>query len=77
MFFSREVGPLSAHLGTDPVLLVLRNATRPHPVIQPVPVYEVRIPDNHIGYAVQWFAMALAWAGMTLLFLWRIRAQRD
>ena len=59
------------------MLLVLRASQPAHPLIQPMPVDEVRIPDNHMGYAVQWFLMALVWAGMTLFFLWRIRTQRD
>ena len=77
LFFARDVAPLAEHLGTEPVLLVLRASNPPHPLIQPMPVDGVSIPDNHLGYAVQWFLMALAWAGMTVFFLWRIRAQRD
>lgn len=77
LFFSRDVAPLAEHLETEPVMLVLRASNPPHPVIQPMPVDSVSIPDNHMGYAVQWFLMALAWAGMTVFFLWRIRAQRD
>lgn len=77
LFFARDVPPLAAHLQTEPVMLVLRASTPPHPLIQPMPVDGVSVPDNHMGYAVQWFLMALAWAGMTVFFLWRIRAQRD
>lgn len=77
LFFARDVPPLAAHLETDPVMLVLRASQPPHPVIQPIPVDDVTIPDNHMGYAVQWFLMALVWVGMTLFFLWRIRTQRD
>lgn len=77
LFFARDVGPLAAHLGTEPVLIVLRASSVPDPFVQPMPVDQVTIPDNHIGYAVQWFLMALVWAGMTLFFLWRIRTQID
>ncbi len=77
LFFSRRVGPLADRLDTARVLVVLRAARPAHPVITPVPVDGVAVPDNHLGYAVQWFLMAVVWAGMTLLFLWRIRAQRD
>lgn len=77
LFFARDVAPLAEHLGTEPAMLVLRASNPPHPVIQPMPVDGVSIPDNHFGYAVQWFLMALAWVGMTVFFLWRIRAQRD
>lgn len=77
LFFARDVGPLATHLGTDAVMLVLRASNPPHPQIQPMPVDGVAIPDNHMGYAVQWFLMAVVWAGMTLFFLWRIRTKRD
>jgi surfeit locus 1 family protein len=77
LHFARDVPELARQLGTEPVLLVLRASSRPDPRVTPVPVHNVSIPDNHLGYAVQWFLMALAWAGMTLFFLWRIRTQRD
>ena len=77
LYFARDVGEIAAQLGTEPVLVVLRATSDPQPLVTPVPVDGVSIPDNHFGYAVQWFLMALAWAGMTVFFLWRIRAQRD
>ena len=77
LHFARDVPELARQLGTEPVLVVLRNSNVTDPHVTPVPVNAVAIPDNHMGYAVQWFLMALAWAGMTLFFLWRIRAQRD
>lgn len=77
LFFARDIGPLANHLGAEPVMLVLSASQPPHPQIRPMPVDGVSIPDNHMGYAVQWFLMALAWVGMTVFFLWRIRTQRD
>ncbi len=77
LHFARDVAQLAAHLETEPVLLVLRATSAPLPEVTPVPVYSVSIPDNHLGYAVQWFLMALAWAGMTVFFLWRIRTPSD
>ncbi len=75
--FGRDVTEMAQRLSTEEVLVVLRAAEPPAPQITPVPVFQVSIPDPHLGYAVQWFLMALAWAGMTLFFLWRIRAPRD
>jgi surfeit locus 1 family protein len=75
--FGRDVRELAQVLQTEEILLVLRQSAPAHPVINPVPVYNVSVPDPHFGYAVQWFLMALAWAGMTVFFLWRIRAQHD
>jgi surfeit locus 1 family protein len=31
------------------------------------------IPNDHWGYAVQWFSLAAVWLGMTAYLLWRIR----
>ena len=77
LLFGRDVAEMAGLLGTEAVHLVLRAAQPADPAITPVPVYDVTIPDPHLGYAVQWFLMAIAWAGMTVFFLWRIRAQRD
>jgi surfeit locus 1 family protein len=77
LLFGRDVAEMADLLGTEEVHLVLRASQPAHPVITPVPVYDVTIPDPHFGYAVQWFLMAIAWVGMTVFFLWRIRAQRD
>ena len=48
---------------------------RPDPVVPqaiPIPVDTAHIPNDHLGYAVTWFGLALVWAGMTILYLWRI-----
>ncbi|MCC5956255.1 MAG: SURF1 family protein, partial [Natronohydrobacter sp.] len=75
--FGRDVDELAALLDTEPTLLVLRASDPPTTRITPVAVYQVSIPDPHLGYAIQWFLMAMAWAGMTVFFLWRIRTRRD
>ena len=77
LFFARDVDQMAALLNTEEMLVVLRRTSEPMPPATPVPVYEVRLPDNHLGYAVQWFLMAIAWLGMTVFFLWRITRQRD
>ncbi len=75
--FGRDVPDIAQLLDTEEILVVLRSSDPAHPILSPVPVYDVSIPDPHMGYAVQWFLMALAWAGMTVFFLWRIRTQSD
>jgi surfeit locus 1 family protein len=77
LFFARDVDQIATQLATEPVLIVLRASNEAVPPATAVPVFQVSIPDNHFGYAVQWFLMALAWSGMTVFFLWRIRPQRD
>jgi surfeit locus 1 family protein len=77
LFFARDVDQMAGLLGAEPVLVVMRDSDEVAPPATAVPVFQVSIPDNHLGYAIQWFLMAIAWAGMTLFFLWRIRQQRD
>jgi len=73
VFFGRDVGQMSEALGTEPFLIVARTVSQNEPAATPLPVTTVGIPNNHLGYAVQWFGLAIVWAGMTLFLLWRIR----
>lgn len=77
IWFARELGPMAAALGTEPVLVVARSVTPPAPGVQPWPVDSSTIPNNHLQYAITWFGLAIVWAGMTLLFIrrnWRRNA---
>lgn len=77
IWFARDIPALAEALGTEPVLVVLRETSEQDPPVTPFPVDTSGIPNNHFGYAVQWFGMALVWAGMTAFFLWRIRRRTD
>ena len=70
LWFARDVSAMAQALGTEPVLIVARSATGDG--IEPMPVGDAGIPNNHLGYAIQWFLLALVWLGMTALYLWRI-----
>lgn len=75
IWLARDVDAMAAELGTAPVLVVTEasdDASQPLP--QPV---SVNIPNNHLGYAVQWYGLAAVWALMTLLLLWRIKRRAD
>jgi surfeit locus 1 family protein len=37
----------------------------------------VNIPNDHLQYAITWFALAVAWALMTGYQLWRIKRRID
>jgi surfeit locus 1 family protein len=37
----------------------------------------VNIPNNHLGYAITWFGLALVWSVMTGYLLWRIKRRID
>lgn len=73
LWFSRDVGPVAAHLGTEEVLIVARTEAPAPPALRPVPVAVEGIRNDHLEYAITWFALALVWAGMTVFLMWRIR----
>lgn len=73
IWFARDVDRMAATLGTEPVLLILRNATPATPQITPLPVSRAGIPNDHLSYAITWFSLAVIWFGMTVFLLWRIR----
>ncbi|MFP5479075.1 MAG: SURF1 family protein [Alphaproteobacteria bacterium] len=74
LWFARDVPAMAAKLNTEPTLIVAREPTGD--AIAPLPVDTSGIPNDHWGYAIQWFLLAATWAGMTLFLLWRIRARK-
>jgi surfeit locus 1 family protein len=70
-YYGRDVPDMARFLATEPVLVVARDVAPPL-VPRPAPVGTEGIPNNHLGYAIQWFGLALVWAGMTLFLLWRM-----
>ena len=77
VFFGRDIPAMAARLGTEPVLVVAREVSQNTPPATPLPVTTEGIPNNHLGYAVQWFGLALVWAGMTIFLLWRTAKRTD
>jgi surfeit locus 1 family protein len=75
LWFSREVEPIAAHLDTEPVMVVARTDA-PVPGLVPTPIDGADLRNDHLEYAITWFLLAAAWAGMTLFLLWRIRQNR-
>lgn len=71
IWFSRDVADMAAALDTEPVLVVLR-AGGPQDGVTPMPLDTSGIPNDHLGYAVTWFLLAVVWLGMTVLLVWRI-----
>jgi surfeit locus 1 family protein len=74
LWFARDVPAMAAALNTEPTLIVASAPTGDG--IAPVPVDTSGIPNDHWGYAIQWFLLAVTWAGMTLFLLWRIRTRK-
>ena len=73
IWFARDLPAMAAALGTEPVLIVARSADPADPAVTPLPLDTASIPNDHLQYAVTWFSLAAVWAGMTALFVWRIR----
>lgn len=74
LWFARDIPGLAAALDAEPVFVVVRETTRPAAGLDPLPLDSAGIPDNHLGYAIQWFLMAVAWVAMAGAFLrgqWR------
>ncbi|GAB5445241.1 SURF1 family protein [Gymnodinialimonas sp.] len=72
IWYARDVPTLATHLGTEPVFIVARQMSVSDAPLTPLPVTADGIPNNHLGYAIQWFGLALVWLGMTAFLLWRI-----
>ncbi|MEM6408336.1 MAG: SURF1 family protein [Pseudomonadota bacterium] len=73
IWFARDVPEMARQLGAEPLLIVARSETPRTPGVSPVPVTPTGIPNDHLQYAITWFLLAIAWAGMTAYLLWRIR----
>ena len=71
LWFARDLPAMAQALGTEPLLIVAREDTGPG--IEAMPVDGSDLPNDHLGYAIQWFGLALVWLGMTGYLLWRIR----
>lgn len=70
LWFARDLPAMATELNAEPVLIVARSSTGNG--IEPMPVDNSDTPNDHLGYAIQWFGLALVWLGMTGYLLWRI-----
>lgn len=71
LWFARDVPQMAVVLGTEETLIVARD-----PVvagIEPMPVDTAGIPNDHLHYAITWYLLALVWAAMSGLLIWRLR----
>ena len=72
IWFARDVGEMAHELETEPLMVVARTVRASAPIAVPLPVTAAGISNNHLGYALQWFGLAIVWAGMTAYLIWRI-----
>lgn len=71
LWFARDVPAMAQHLGTQPVLVVLREAPETDLGVTPWPVDTAGIPNDHLQYAITWFSLAAIWVLMTAYFVLR------
>ena len=77
LWFARDVPAMAVALGTEPVLIVAAEVSAPDLGVTPLPIDSADIPNDHLGYAITWFALAFVWAIMSGFFIRRIaRAPR-
>lgn len=77
LWFSRDVEPIAAYLGTEQVMIIAREDAPAVPGLAPTPINTAEIKNDHLGYAITWFSLAFVWALMTVILLWRIRRDRS
>lgn len=72
-WFARDLGQMAEVLGTEPILVVMRDMSAQDAGVTPLPVDTSAIPNDHLQYAVTWFSLAAIWAVMSGFFIWRMR----
>ncbi len=73
LWYARDVPALAEVLGAEPALVILRTTSEAAPAAVPTPLDTAHVPDNHLNYAITWFSLAVIWAVMTTVLLWRMR----
>ena len=77
IWFARDVTALADALNTDPILVIAREITPDSEKVSPIPISSSGIPNDHLQYAITWFALAAVWAGMSGLFLIGTRRRKS
>ncbi|WP_232236848.1 SURF1 family protein [Thiosulfatihalobacter marinus] len=76
IWFARDVPTLADVLGTEPVLIILRETSETDPPVTPLPIDGAAIPNDHLEYVVTWYGLAIVWVLMTVYYLRRLRKTR-
>lgn len=71
IWFARDVAAMAEALGTQPILVVRRDAPQLGGPLTPMPVDTAAIPNDHLQYAITWFSLSAIWLAMTAVFLRR------
>lgn len=75
IWLARDVDLMAEALDTEPVMIVTTASDDP---TQPMPMpVTVNIRNEHLGYVITWFGLALVWMVMTGYLLWRIKRKTN
>ncbi len=77
IWFGRDVGAMSEALGTEPLMVVIKEMSPPDPRLTPLPVDTSTVKNDHREYAITWFLLAIVWAIMSLYWIIRTTRQKD
>ncbi|MEM9716455.1 MAG: SURF1 family protein, partial [Pseudomonadota bacterium] len=67
IFFARDLEQMAAFLETDPYLIVATEITPDQSTLTNKIAHD--LPNDHLQYAITWFALAVVWAAMTIYAL--------
>ncbi len=71
IWFARDNDKMAEALNTDPVLVVVQSTIpKRDELARPV---RANLPNDHLQYAITWFALMLVWLGMSLLLAFRVK----
>lgn len=74
IWYARDTAAMAAALNArDDALIIARQIEAGTARATPLPPDTSSVSNNHLGYAVQWFGLAIVWALMTLYMLLRRR----
>jgi surfeit locus 1 family protein len=77
IWFARDVGAMAEALGTEAMLVVARDVSGADLGVTPLPIDSAGIANDHREYAITWFSLAVVWAVMSGVLVWRAaRADR-
>lgn len=77
IWFARDVAPMATALETEPVLVIARAVEAANATFIPLPIDSTNVPNDHLGYAITWALLAVAWAIMSGFLVFRQRRPKD